>query len=252
MSMRWPLKSTRGFSATPRRGFNRSRALQAPSRPVARRIVKRAGPLQTAFFTDGNLLSAGTIPFIFAGAAVRQGDNNRIIFSDANWISGPSSSRAKCFIRKLTYTAWLTSNPGASDLGFHAYFNFALLAGRPDDITDDVLTPRAFPWGEQSSLIAYQDSSRRTVRMRQRRRFTMFIPGTYQNATGEEILLSNLVGLQRTTRVLSVTLRNLWIEQNQQVRVLFSHIKEGISLDPINQSGSITGWDNVLVQYATY
>jgi len=250
---RWPLRGTRGFSATPRRGFTRGRqALSAPSKQTAKRIVRRAGPLESAFFCNSNLFSAGVIPATYVGAAVQQGDNVFPLFDSSDWTTSTVSNRAKVLIKRLTYTAFLTANPGSSDLGFHLKMNACLLIGRPDDISDDVTTPRAFPWGEQSSLIAFQDLSRRTVRFRARKMFDMYTPGTYQNATGEEILTSQLVGMQRTTRRLTLTLRNTWMNQNEAIRVLFSHIKEGQGLDPVNQSGSVTGWHNLLIQYATY
>lgn len=227
--------------------------MRAPGKQAARRIVRKAGPLESAFFCNSNLMSAGVIPATYVGAAVQQGDNVFPIFDSSDWSTNTVSNRAKVFVRKLTYKAYLTANPGASDLGFHAYMNAAVLIGRPDDISDDVTTPRAFPWGEQSSLVFFQDLSRRTVRFRARKSWSMFIPGTYQNATGEEILTSNLVGtLPKTSRVLTFTVKNFWMNQNEAIRVLFSHIKEGVGLDPINQSGSVTGWHNVLIQYATY
>lgn len=227
--------------------------MRAPGKQAARRIVKKAGPLESAFFCNSNLLTAGLIPAVYASAAVRQGDNVFPVFDSSDWTTSTVSNRAKVFIRKFTYKVYLTANPGSGDLGFHLYMNAAVLIGRPDDISDDVTTPRAFPWGEQSSLVFFQDLSRRTVRFRARKSFTMFAPGTYQNATGEEILTSNLVGtLPKTSRVLTFTVRNFWMNQNEAIRVVFSHIKEGVSTDLIETAGSVTGWHNVLIQYATY
>lgn len=253
MSWRWPLRATRGFSATPRRGFTQSRGLmRAPSKQAARRVVRRAGPQQSAFFCNSNLVSAGTVPATYASPGQFRSIQVFTLFDAGDWATSTVSNRAKCLIKKLTYKAYLHSVNGTSDLGFEAFFNTTLLIGRPDDITDDVLTPLAFPWGEQSSLVAFQDLSRRTVRFRARKQFNMFIPGIYANADSSEVLLSNLVGRDRTTRVITLTLRNVWVGQNEIVRVLFDHIKDGLSTDNVSASGAVTGWHNTLIQYATH
>jgi len=256
MSLRWPLRGTRGFSATPRWGSRRqgntSMQRSAPSRSVARKIVRRAGPLESAFFCNSNLVTAGTVPATYASAGQQQSIQTFTLFSESDWLTSTVSNRARCLIKKLTFKVYLNAVAGSSDLGFQAFFNAALLLGRGDDISDDITTPQAFPWGEQADIVNFQDLSRRTVRWRARKSWTQFIPGIYANADSSEVLLSNLVGRNNTARVLTFTLRNQWLSQNEQITALFTHIKDGLSTDNVNASGGVTGWQNVLCKYATY
>lgn len=259
MSFRWPLKSTRGFSATPRRGSKGSsgmlqRQTPKPSRSFARRVVKTAGPLEKCFFTSSTMTDPDLIPGTYANSAVRNSENTFNVFTPSDY-GVMVGSRERIFIRKMNVQCYLQSVAGIGDLPWNVFGYACLLVGRQDDITDDVILLNGYPFGTIGNLVQFADVNPKVVKQRARKRFTMTLTGTQYTDPGTDVnTTSQVIMDRRPGRLMNFTLRNLWLTEPEQVTLFFKTQRYSLNSSPENPntSGSVVGWHETYVQYSKY
>lgn len=257
MSLRWPLKGTRGFSATPRRGSKSITVAQTPkpSRSFARRVVKAAGPQEKAFFTNSTLVEAGTRPNTFVNAAVRESQNRFRIFTPSDW-AGQIGSRERLLIRRMDVVVHMYALAGSSELPMDANIFGCLLRGTNDDINENVLSTVQWPFGYQSAVLGFQDINPKVVSFMARKNFHMWLPGIRYTDPGSDINTTALVSMQSpgpTIRRVKFTIRNKWLREPEEINLLFTHLKYGMDqTENVNTSGAVIGWIETYCRYARY
>lgn len=250
-SWRWPLKATRGFSATPRR----SRGASTSAR-TARRIVKKAGPLESAYFTNSTLLdpTIGDTPTSYTQSAVRESNVAQFnLFTEADY-SQEGGARERIKIKRFQVDIRLRALMGATLYNVNEYIGLALVLGTPDDITDDVDTQNVNPWGSQASLILYSELPR-GIRFAKRTHRLMIHPpigvgatGTDPDARNHNIVHSN----GRSEAVVSLSFKNRWIREPEKVVLLTWSMKSSSAGEAIGGFAGIAGYHTVRCIYARY
>lgn len=254
MSLRWPLKSTRGFSATPRRGSG-SRSMTVPqtpkpSRSFARRVVRAAGPQERAFFTNSTLVSAGTLPNTFMNAAVIRSTNTFVLFGPTDY-GTEIGSRERIRIRRLDAVLHMYVSAGSSNMPFHAAGLAFLALGTEDDIDQNTTGPDQWPFGTQGEVVGFSDVNPKVVRYKARRILNRYIPGSDFQDPGTDANTSSLAYMRMPMyQRIKLTVRNAWLREPEQVELVLTHIKRPMQLgeDP-NTSGGVFGW---IETYCTY
>lgn len=256
MSLRWPLKSTRGFSATPRRRSTGAfvRPAAQPSRSFARKVVRKAGPQEKAFWTNSTQVDPEFIPSTYMNAAVRYSMNDFPIFTAADY-SSMVGSRERLKINRMDVNINTLCVRGDSEAPFVAWSYWTLAAGTPDDLSDDLLAIQAVPFGVQSNVLQFQDQER-GVRQRARRRKNFIIPGISYQDPGVDANTFNLAQYDgRRAQSFKLTLRNFWLREPDEIRLVCYHQKtslNGSGVENANLSGAVVGWHETYVRYAAF
>lgn len=230
------------------------RTTPTPSRSFARKVVRRAGPMERFFFTNSTLVTNGTIPGTYANGLVRQSTNTFTIFSPSDYSQGVSG-REPVFIKRLDVVLSLQAVQGTTSVPFTVFGLGCLLLGTQDDIVNDVTGPDVFPFGNQGNVTGFQDLNPKVVRFASRRRWTWETPpaNTF-SGTDTDANLSAIVFRQAPkARVMKFTLRNKWLKEPEQVTLLMAHIKyayDGVA--NVNTSGSIVGHHETYCSYRRY
>lgn len=229
------------------------RQTPTPSRSFARKVVKKAGPQERAFWTNSTQVDPEFIPSTYVNAAVRFSTNSFQVFTPADY-SVMVGSRERLKISRLDVNINMLTVRGDSEAPFIAWCYGCLAVGTGDDLQDDLTTIQAFPFGVQSNVLQFQDQDR-GVRQRARKRFNMIIPGIQYNDPGVDANTYNALQYDgRRARSFRFTLRNLWLREPDEVQLVLYHQKTSLNgtVENANLSGAVVGWHETYVRYASY
>jgi len=230
------------------------RTTPTPSRSFARKVVKRAGPMEKFFFTNSTLVSNGTIPGTYVSGANRQSTNTFTVFGPSDYSQGVSG-RERIFIRQLDVVCCLQTVGSATTVPYSVFGLGCLLLGTSDDIINDVTGPDVFPFGNQGNVTGFQDLNPKVVRYKARRRFVWeILPASVFGGNDTDATLGAIAYRQAPkARMFKFTLRNTWLREPEQVTLLFAHIKysyDGVA--SVTDAGNIVGWHETYCRYSRY
>jgi len=158
-SMRWPLRSTRGFSATPRSNWKRKPP--APTKQFARQVVRKAGPLQTEWFVDSSLIVDSDVSTLVlaTGGNFSPSTTGNVIMASSVWNTNLATSREKVYIESIDVRFRLTAATGTDNAPYHRELQLGLFVGTPEMATD-FIGDNSWPDLKQSYMILYEERSK--------------------------------------------------------------------------------------------
>lgn len=225
MSLRWPLKGTRGFSATPRRSWG-SKGITVPqtpkpSRSFAKRVVKAAGPMGSEFFANSSNTNGATGPsepttYTFPG--VSAGMLSHSIFTPTEYNIN-DLSRERVFVKALDVDVNLAGFPSASIASpLISRFAFMLVRGQADEL-NDFEAERPIPYGPTINLIAFQDIDR-GVRILKRKFVYHVRPAADATASTEELNQTGVACIGRSWKRFRISARRFTLREPEVVKLM--------------------------------
>jgi len=224
-----------------------------PSRSFARKVVRKAGPQEKAFFTNSTLVEIGLFPSTYSSAAIRTSENNFPVFTPSDY-GTQIGSRERILIRKLDVVVHTWTLEGSSELPVHVSGLGCLLVGTDDDISQNVTGPNQFPFATQGSVIGFADVNPKVVKYKARKVINRLIPGTQYTDPGTDANTTALVQARCPYyQRWKFTIRNLWMKEPEQVNLFLFTIKTPMAVgDTADLFGGIVGWHETYCAYSKY
>lgn len=247
----------RNFKRTGRTGWARRPAL--PTRRTARAIVRKAGPLETAFFTDSTLSGYGdNAPTTYSP----QGS----IFTQTIWqIFGPNdydqdgSGKSKVFVRKAQVNLFTFRPQNLDSTLVYEYqgnfFGLMLVAADQPNIDHnfDPAINAANPWGSQASLQAYQELPKgvRVVHRSWHKADSRPLASIDVSA-GANTYMNTVMAHNPTSLIYTLRAKNFWLREPESLWMICTRICMKSAAQSEAGIGPWAGWHSSQVSSARY
>jgi len=158
-SFRWPLRGTRGFSATPRSNWKRKPP--APTKQFARQVVRKAGPLQTEWFVDSSLVvdSDYSTLVLAPGGNFSGATSGNVIMASSAYDTNLATSREKVYIESIDVRFRLNAATGTDNAPYHRELQIGLFLGTTEMATD-YIGDNSWPDLKQSYMILNEERAK--------------------------------------------------------------------------------------------
>lgn len=204
-----------------KRTGNRGSSAARVSRKTARKIVRRAGPMDRRFFMDSTMSDPSLpAPTIYANNTGTQLVSEHLIIQTTDY-QDELVAQERIQMGKIRIELLLRGNPcaAAATWGAHRSLCFMLVAGRPDDIQGEFVTQLTNPSATQSQAFAYQELNRRSMRILVRKTILIWHPPALTSVSNTETQLSAANYRASIKRVVLQTKRRFTMEEPEEVRL---------------------------------
>lgn len=248
-------RRTRGTRG-PRRGWSRPTAV--PSRSTARRIVRRAGPMETSFFMDSTLAVYGNTPSnVYAAAANFHDQNIFSIFGPNDYdFGGGAKDKVKVSRALVIINSFVPRNFTDGEFPNMASHQFAMLVASEQSLIDTWFDPGvndANPFGAQTSVSQYEQLARGT-RVLARKYWQVphriDVEGTV--VPGEDPAAVYLARQVPYTNIKMIRAKNFWLKEPESLWLVTGSIVLKNQAQPENEIGGWAGYHTTQISFARY